>query len=88
MIYQRDVLERMNNSTSPELPGWKLGPDMGTTIVEPGDLILTDARYAHWPYSLDSASSGGVRPGRFGLTFMANTYLGDGFKENDGSEPE
>ena len=37
------------------------------------------------PYSPDSASLGSACPGRFGLTFMANTYLGDGFVLGDGT---
>ena len=48
-------------------------------MARPGDLILADARFAHWPTSPGGPARGGACPGRVGLTFMANTYLGAGF---------
>ena len=74
-MYARDVGAIRHNGTSQDLPGWELGPEMAMAVVEPGDLILSDARYAHWPYSPAGGSEGGSCPGRFGLTFMANTCL-------------
>ena len=67
-----------------EKPGWELGPEMAMVMAEPGDLILTDARFAHWPYSPSGAADGGACSGRAGLTFMHNTYLHKGFEAPTG----
>ena len=61
-------------------PGWHLTGPPVVTMVYPGDVIISDSRHAHWPYSplceAGDCSTAQPCPGRVGVTFMMNAFPG------------
>jgi hypothetical protein len=79
VMAERGNLEKLRN-VSPLTFDWQLSCNAPVaTMVGPGDVIISDSRHAHWPYSPFTVDSDCTEaqpcPGRLGLTFMMNAPI-------------